>query len=164
MSFDDGNRNIKFLECDYLLVQRCVKLTVALGTTFFGFKKNLNWTSWFMLFPIMSFFVLSPILVLFWTNFNPVLLRSCFILFRSCLSSVSVLFWSCFGLVLVLVWSCFGPDSFLFRSSCFGPVLVQFRSCFGLISVLFQSCFCPVLFWSYFALSRGLRYTETFLT
>ena len=33
MCFDrniNGNRDVKFLECDYLLVQRCVKLTLAL--------------------------------------------------------------------------------------------------------------------------------------
>ena len=32
MSFDrniNGNRDVKFLECDYLLVQRCFKLTLA---------------------------------------------------------------------------------------------------------------------------------------
>ena len=31
MCFDrniNGNRNVKFLECNYLLVQRCVKLTL----------------------------------------------------------------------------------------------------------------------------------------
>ena len=40
MFFDrniNGNRNVKFLECDYLLVQRCVRLTLSmkmsLGTT-----------------------------------------------------------------------------------------------------------------------------------
>ena len=32
MCFDrniNGNRDVKFLECDYLLVQRCVKLTLV---------------------------------------------------------------------------------------------------------------------------------------
>ena len=32
MCFDrniNGNKNVKFLECDYLLVQQCVKLTLA---------------------------------------------------------------------------------------------------------------------------------------
>ena len=32
MCFDrniNGNRDVKFLECDYLLVQRCLKLTLA---------------------------------------------------------------------------------------------------------------------------------------
>ena len=32
MCFDrniNGNRDVKFLECDYLLVQRCVKLTLG---------------------------------------------------------------------------------------------------------------------------------------
>ena len=35
MCFDrniNGNRDVKFLECDYLLVQRCVKLTLV-GST-----------------------------------------------------------------------------------------------------------------------------------
>ena len=35
MSFDinyiNGNRDVKILECDYLSVQRCVKLTLADG-------------------------------------------------------------------------------------------------------------------------------------
>ena len=33
MCFDrniDGNRDVKFLGCDYLLVQQCVKLTLAI--------------------------------------------------------------------------------------------------------------------------------------
>ena len=35
MCFDrniNGNKDVKFLECDYLLVQRCVKLTLVDGT------------------------------------------------------------------------------------------------------------------------------------
>ena len=27
----DGNRDVKFLECDYSLVQRCVKLTLVVN-------------------------------------------------------------------------------------------------------------------------------------
>ena len=36
MCFDrniNGNRDVKFLECDYLLVQWCVKLTLAMKFT-----------------------------------------------------------------------------------------------------------------------------------
>ena len=39
----NGNRNVKFLECDYLLVQRCVKLTLVYLTVYHtshSFLKN----------------------------------------------------------------------------------------------------------------------------
>ena len=42
MCFDrniNGNRDVKFLECDYLLVQRCMKLTHF--TRNYGLKKSL---------------------------------------------------------------------------------------------------------------------------
>ena len=31
----NGNRDVRFLECDYLLVQRCMKLTLEEGETEF---------------------------------------------------------------------------------------------------------------------------------
>ena len=43
MCFDrnvNGNRDVKFLECDYLLVQQCVKLTLV--KKFKRLKKNYD--------------------------------------------------------------------------------------------------------------------------
>ena len=43
MCFDrniNGNRDDKFLECDYLPVQRCVKLTLTPGPPFYNNNKN----------------------------------------------------------------------------------------------------------------------------
>ena len=41
---NNGNRDVKFLECDYLLVQRCVKLT--LPKTQMNFVPFCVWTDW----------------------------------------------------------------------------------------------------------------------
>jgi hypothetical protein len=55
MCFDrniNGNRDDKFLECDYLLVQRCVKLTL---------KQNSNKKSQSKMGFAKQFFSLQPI-------------------------------------------------------------------------------------------------------
>ena len=50
MCFDrniNGNREVKFLECDYLLVQRCVKLTLGCPMVNYFAVENTAVTGWF---------------------------------------------------------------------------------------------------------------------
>jgi hypothetical protein len=45
MCFDrniNGNRNVKFLGCDYLLVKRCMKITLVSGRFFQIFSEYAN--------------------------------------------------------------------------------------------------------------------------
>ena len=80
MFFDkniNGNRDVKFLECDYLLVQRCMKLTLSTGNFFTGVMKPSEEMS-NTIFLFLCLFLLIVLPAVNSNRFNPT-----WILFKS---------------------------------------------------------------------------------